>query len=67
MIGVTKWPFDQASIDNRQGQCDHYGDPSDQCKNENWFIRELSQQLADKEIRCFQQFLVLNVDKFSDF
>ena len=49
MIGVTKWPFDQASIDNRQGQCDHYGDPSDQCKNENWFIRELSKQLADKE------------------
>ena len=53
MIGVSKWPYDQHSIDERQEQCDHFGDPSDQCKNENWFIRELSKQLADKEIRCF--------------
>ena len=51
MIGVTKWPYDQDSIDDRQGVCDHYGDPSDQCKNEKWFIRELSQQLAEKEIQ----------------
>ena len=57
MIGVTKWPFDQASIDNRQGQCDHNGKPSDQCKNENWFIRELSKQLADKEKYTFYDFI----------
>ena len=48
MIGVTKWPYDQASIDKRQADCDWYGDPSDNCKNEDWFIRELSQQLEDK-------------------
>ena len=48
MIGVTKWPYDQASIDDRQDDCDYYGDPSAQCKNEAWFIRSLSQQLEEK-------------------
>ena len=41
MVGVTKWPYDQASIDKRQNACDLYGDPSDACKNEAWFIRSL--------------------------
>merc|ERR1711971_46079 len=48
MVGVTKWPYDQASIDKRKNDCDFYGDPSDDCKNEAWFIRELSQQLKEK-------------------
>ena len=48
MIGVTKWPYDQASIDKRQNDCDYFGDPSDDCKNEAWFIRELSNQLEEK-------------------
>ena len=48
MVGVTKWPYDQASIDKRKNDCDFYGDPSDDCKNEAWFIRELSQQLQEK-------------------
>ena len=34
LIGVTKWHFDQDSIDERQKMCDLYGDPSDNCKNE---------------------------------
>ena len=45
MIGVTKWKYDQYSIDQRQADCDFYGDPSDNCKNEAWFIREMEQQL----------------------
>ena len=49
IIGVTKWPFDQHSIDERQEQCDHFGDPSDQCKNEDWLKRNLTQQLIDKD------------------
>ena len=48
MVGVTKWPYDQASIDRRQADCDHYGDPSEFCKNEAWFIREMSKQFLDK-------------------
>ena len=48
MIGVSKWPYDQESIDKRQDDCDYYGDPSDYCNNEAWFIRELSQQLQEK-------------------
>ena len=48
MVGVTKWPYDQASIDKRQADCDYYGDPSDNCKNEAWFIKELSTQFSDK-------------------
>ena len=48
MIGVSKWPYDQASIDERQADCDYYGELSDQCKNENWFIREFNKQLQEK-------------------
>ena len=48
MVGVSKWPYDQYNIDRRQQDCDYYGDPSDKCKNEAWFIRELSQQLQEK-------------------
>ena len=48
MVGVSKWPYDQASIDKRQNDCNDFGDPSDFCKNEAWFIRELSQQLKEK-------------------
>ena len=48
MIGVTKWPYDQFHIDQRQAECDHYGDPSDKCKNEAWFIREMSKQFDEK-------------------
>lgn len=48
MIGVSKWKLDQASIDERQAECDYYGDPSENCKNEAWFMRELNAQLQDK-------------------
>ena len=48
MVGVSKWRYDQESIDERQEICDYYGDPSDYCKNEAWFIRELSQQFQEK-------------------
>ena len=47
-VGVSKWPYDQYNIDRRQNDCEHYGDPSDNCKIEAWFIRELSQQLQEK-------------------
>ena len=48
MVGVTKWPYDQASINKRQADCDHYGNPSDKCHNEAWFIRSLSHQFEEK-------------------
>ena len=48
MVGVSKWPYDQYNIDRRQQDCDHYGDPSDNCKNEAWFMRELSWQFRNK-------------------
>ena len=48
MVGVTKWSYKQSAIDERQDNCDFYGDPSEMCKNEAWFMRELSQQLEDK-------------------
>merc|ERR1719430_2607710 len=38
VIGVSKWKYSQDAIDKRQEQCDHYGDPSDNCKNEAWFM-----------------------------
>jgi len=48
MIGVTKWKYSQAAIDERQANCDFYGDPSEHCKNEAWFIRALTEQLEEK-------------------
>ena len=64
MVGVSKWPYDQASIDKRKADCDYYGDPSDNCKNEAWFIRELSQQLEEKfEIQT--NFTFAFMDSFS--
>ena len=48
MVGVTKWSYKQSEIDERQDNCDYYGDPSDMCKNEAWFMRELAQQFEDK-------------------
>ena len=48
MIGVTKWKYSQAAIDERQADCDYYGDPSEDCRNEAWFMRELLQQLEEK-------------------
>ena len=50
MIGVSKWKYSQSAIDERQDACDYYGDPSDRCKNEAWFIRELSQQLQRDDV-----------------
>ena len=48
MVGVMKWKYDQYSIDQRKQDCDFYGESSDMCKNEAWFMRELSQQLEEK-------------------
>ena len=48
MIGVSKWKYSQTAIDERQAECDYYGDPSDQCHNEAWFVREFNQQLQDR-------------------
>ena len=64
MIGVSKWPYDQHSIDKRQADCDFYGDPSENCKNEAWFIRELQGQLLEK-FGLERQFNFAFIDSFS--
>jgi len=64
MIGVTKWPFDQASINKRQDDCDYFGDPSDNCHNEEWFIREIKLQLYEK-FGLQQNFTFAFMDSFS--
>merc|ERR1712198_592710 len=48
MIGVSKWKYDQESINKRQEDCEYYGEDSEFCQNEAWFIREFNQQLQDK-------------------
>ena len=66
MIGVSKWKYSQSAIDERQDACNDFGDPSDFCKNEAWFIRELSQQLQEKfEIQRNLTFAFM--DSFSQF
>ena len=64
MVGVTKWKYSQSAIDERQGDCEYYGDPSDQCKNEAWFIREMSQQFQDK-FDIARNFTFAFMDSFS--
>ena len=64
MVGVSKWPYDQASIDKRQNDCDYFGDPSDDCKNEAWFIREVSAQLKEK-FGVVKNFTFSFMDSFS--
>ena len=58
MVGVTKWKYDQYSIDQRQADCDFYGDPSDNCKNEAWFMREMNLQLEVNTNQSNENFLI---------
>ena len=46
--GVSKWKYDQLSIDSRQSDCDYYGDPSEHCHNEDWFIRKFNKELQNR-------------------
>ena len=64
MVGVSKWKYSQAAIDDRQKACDYYGDPSEECKNEAWFTRELSWQLAEK-FGVTRNFTFAFMDSFS--
>lgn len=45
VVGVSFWKLDQESIDEREGNCEHY---PDSCKNEEWFMREINGQLEEK-------------------
>merc|ERR1719342_1199286 len=45
MIGVSKWKYDDDSIQNRNGSCIHY---PQSCQDENWFKREFSAQFQEK-------------------
>ena len=64
MVGVTKWKYSQTAIDERQADCDYYGDPSDNCKNEAWFIREMSAQFNEK-FDLSRNFTFAFMDSFS--
>ena len=56
--------INQASIDKRQDDCDYFGDPSDNCHNEKWFIREIKLQLYEK-FGLQQNFTFAFMDSFS--
>ena len=45
VVGVSKWSYDQASIDNRNGECNY---SPDWCHDEAWFMREFSSQFQEK-------------------
>jgi len=64
MVGVTKWSYKQSAIDERQDDCDFYGDPSDNCHNEAWFIREIQKQLLEK-FGLSRNFTFAFMDSFS--
>merc|ERR1719312_1903315 len=49
VIGVSFWPFDQNSIDDRNEKCDpDYPYYPDSCKDEAWFCEQMNYQLKNK-------------------
>ena len=50
MVGVSKWHFDSSSVNKRTSDCEVYGENSNNCKNEAWFMAEAQLQLRDKFI-----------------
>ena len=63
VIGASFWPFDQASIETRR--C--YPDYPDQCKDEQWFEREINQQIQRKfqEVNETKTFTYVFADSWS--
>ena len=47
-LGVTKWSYKQSAIDDREEVCEHYGEDSEFCHNEAWFIKEFSREMEEK-------------------
>ena len=64
VIGVSKWKYSQEAIDDRQEACDHYGNPSENCKDEDWFRREIGGQLEGK-FDVNRNFTFVFIDSFS--
>ena len=64
VIGVSKWKYSQEAIDDRQEACDHYGNPSENCKDEDWFRREIGSQLEEK-FHVNRNFTFVFIDSFS--
>jgi len=49
VIGVSFWPYDQDSIDDRNQKCDpDYPYYPDSCKDEAWFCRQMNYELKNK-------------------
>merc|ERR1719402_481963 len=47
MIGIMKWPFSQAAINERNRTCTEHPPPSQWCKNEDWIKTEIENQLLE--------------------
>ena len=48
VIGVSKWEYSQAAIDDRQEICEYY--PQD-CRDEVWFINAFNEQLPTLKLQ----------------
>ena len=44
VIGVSKWKYSQARIEERRENCEHY---PEYCRDEEWFVREINSWLKD--------------------
>jgi len=64
VIGVTKWSFSQAAIDERQEACDLNGEDSEECHDESWFKREVSKEMQEK-FGIEREFTFSFMDSFS--
>ena len=61
VIGVSKWPYDQDSIDDREERCE---DRPDKCQDEAWFCREFNAQLREK-LQTDEDFKCVFTDSWS--
>merc|ERR1719153_1545640 len=61
VVGVSFWPYDQASIDKREEDCEFY---PDQCKDESWFRGEINKQLHQK-FHLQKNFTFAFIDSYS--
>ena len=61
---TVQWSYKQHDVDRRQADCAYFGDLSDNCKNEAWFIREISAQLQEK-LHLSRNFTFIFLDSWS--
>ena len=60
VIGVSKWSYSQAAIDERNKTCTFY---PDRCQDEAWFMREFNSQFQADLLAMFDNVWIIKESK----